>query len=84
MTAPSINQIILSNNRERLLVPLLRWTDRHVELLMCPFENWKPARMPKYFGTLKEDLKGKSGSSLVEPFSFPHHNHKDAFHWRES
>ncbi|EQL03345.1 hypothetical protein OCS_00961 [Ophiocordyceps sinensis CO18] len=39
----SLRQILRLNSRERLLVPPLRWTDRHLELLRCSFDEPCPA-----------------------------------------
>lgn len=35
--AQSVNSILQTNHRERLFVPPLRWTDRHLQLLGCSF-----------------------------------------------
>ena len=39
----SLNQILRLHPRERLLVPPLQWTSRHLELLQCSFDPPSPA-----------------------------------------
>jgi hypothetical protein len=64
----SLHHIFCLYPRERLLVPLLEWTSRHVELLGCSFEppSPAPAEQPRHEPPYNDRTAAGLARRLVE------------------